>query len=184
MSAEMSPQVAEMMKQCRAQVNSPYMLSRAENLLRTCEIDCRSLDSNDMGGGSYFLSRFHNALTWKDAAGAILNYLRIAGDGRKDRSLEKAYAASEAEGDTAYYMQHIRELVRDGWPLEKAIQSVPESFILQRHEAGDVKFFVQMGATITHIQRHPNRYQRNYESWIIRAWMAHLAACGNCERDA
>lgn len=166
-----SSQIQRALRKCAKAGFSKRRMEEARHLLEMAEGDCKRLDENDTPPGNFFLSNFYAGLNEPQAVSRIYGFLTISIDGRSKLALNKARKAGEAEAYAAHYIAHMRELVRDRWPVELALTSIPAEFIQERFKAGDAHFFEMLGKELEKMRRRPERYGRGIESWIVRAWM-------------
>ncbi len=178
MKPKLSKQIASTLSACRKmRLNdgSPafdqQLLKQARWHLERAEHDCRTWDESGANQGGFFLQHLREGLADTNAALRLYAFLTFPADGRKMRKINKAFKESETEGMAAFYLHHMREMIRDRYPANIALKSIPSAFIRARHEAGDVHFFEQLGSELEMIRTQPRRYERGIEEWLRRVWV-------------
>ncbi|MDZ4288726.1 MAG: hypothetical protein U0984_12245 [Prosthecobacter sp.] len=171
MTLTTSKKVAEILTRCGEAGFSERELFWAEHHLNRAEYDCNTLDESEEIPEGYFVGNFHQAMEGAPPIRVLRGYISFTQKDRGANAIRKAMAKCEAKGYTVYYLEHLRELVRDRWPVGLALKSIPAEFIAERQAEGDAAFFVQLGKELERIRATPQTFLRSFEAWILRAWI-------------
>lgn len=178
MKPKLSKHIASTLAACRkkrladgAPAFDKVLLEQARWHLERAERDCQTLDEKEKDQDGYFVRHLHEGLADTNAVSSLHAYLTFPPDGRKARTINMAFGKSEAEGRAAFYLHHMREMIRDRYPADSALKAIPSAFIRERHKAGDVHFFELLGSELGMIRTKPRKYQRSIEEWLRRIWL-------------
>ena len=171
MMAAPSLEIKRVLARCAKAGFSQRRMEEAKYILEKAEGDCLRLDESETPPGNFFVKNFHAGLAEDNAVRLIHGFLDVPMDGRSRRMFARAKRDGEVAANVANFMHHLKELVRDRWPIEIALKSIPAKFVQERLTAGDAAFFEKLGRELEMMRRHPERSLRGYESWIVRAWL-------------
>lgn len=162
--------------------HSKLMIGSAVNQMRQAMLDCRRLDELRAHHGlpPLFVENFtvynHSAALAGIHCRALAE-LKALYDGKTPAfSAMKEGDAKKAFGKRT--LELIRESLRDGWPLERAM-AINSDGIQRMIVENYPPFFVELGDLFRTHGRKP--FQRDLSAWIVRAW---LPLClWECESD-